>query len=43
MARATSSLPLPLSPVISTVASVGAARRIASKTFSSAGLRPTMR
>ena len=43
MARATSSLPTPLSPVISTVALVGAARLTASQTFCSAGLSPTMR
>ena len=43
MARATSSLPTPLSPVMRTVAFVGAARRIASPTFSSTGLRPTIR
>ena len=43
MARATSSLPTPLSPVMSTVAFVGAARRTASQTFSRAALRPTIR
>ena len=42
MARATSSLPTPLSPVISTVALVGAARRIASITFFRCGLSPTI-
>ncbi len=43
MARATSSFPTPLSPVMSTVAFVGAARRTASHTFSRAALCPTMR
>ena len=43
MARAASSFPTPLSPVRSTVALVGAARRMASHTFSRAGLWPTMR
>ena len=43
MARATSSLPTPLSPVMSTVAEVGAARRTASNTFWRTGLSPTMR
>ena len=41
IARATSSLPTPLSPVISTVAAVGAARRTASSTPRSAGPSPT--
>ena len=43
MARATSSLPTPLSPLTSTVAVVGAARRTASHTASRAALRPTIR
>jgi hypothetical protein len=36
-------LPTPLSPVMSTVALVGAARRIASHTFCSEALSPSMR
>ena len=40
MARAISSLPVPVSPLISTVASVAATRPIWSSTASSAGLRP---
>ena len=40
MARATTSLPVPLSPVISTVASVGATISISSVTFLIAGLLP---
>ena len=42
IARATSSLPTPLSPAMSTVAFVGAARRMASITFFSCGLSPTI-
>ena len=40
MARATTSLPVPLSPVISTVASVGATISISSHTFFMAGALP---
>ena len=40
MARATTSLPVPLSPVMSTVASVGATISISSVTFFMAGLLP---
>ena len=40
MARATTSFPVPLSPVISTVASVGATISISSTTFFMAGLLP---
>jgi len=43
IARATSSFPTPLSPVMKTVAFVGAARRTASQTFSRTGLCPTIR
>ncbi len=42
MARATNSLPVPLSPVISTVRSQLAKRRIWSNTSTIAGLLPTM-
>ena len=42
MARATSSLPVPLSPVISTQASRGATRAMRLKTVCMAGLRPTI-
>ena len=42
IARAISSLPVPVSPVISTVASVGATRLTLSSTASSAGDRPTI-
>ena len=42
MARAASSLPVPLSPVRITVLSLGAARRILAKTFFRAGESPTM-
>ena len=42
IARATSSLPTPLSPWMRTVLLVGAARPIASVTSSSAGLSPTI-
>ena len=42
MARAASSLPVPLSPVKSTVLSLGAARRILAKTFFMAGESPMM-
>ena len=41
--RATSSLPVPLSPLISTVAEVGATRSIIRFTAQSAGLRPISR
>ena len=40
--RATSSLPVPVSPAISTVARLGATRAIRSRTRSIAGLRPTI-
>ena len=40
MARATTSLPVPLSPVMRTVASVGATISISSVTFFMAGLLP---
>ena len=43
MARATSSLPVPLSPVISTGTSHAAKRRTCSKTSRIAGLLPTMK
>ncbi len=42
MARATSSLPVPFSPVTSTRPSEGAARRTRSKSFSIAGLEPSI-
>ena len=42
MARAISSLPVPVSPQIRTVASVAATRRTLSSTAASAGLRPTI-
>jgi hypothetical protein len=42
MAAATSSLPVPLSPVMSTVVSVGATFRITSKIARMLGWRPTM-
>jgi hypothetical protein len=42
MARATSSLPVPLSPVMSTVASVGAMRTMRPSTSRMAPLRPMM-
>ena len=43
IARATSSLPVPLSPVSSTVVSVGATFAARCSTSRSAGARPTMR
>ena len=42
IARASSSLPVPVSPVISTVASVGATRLACASIFSTASLSPTM-
>ena len=42
IARAISSLPVPVSPWIKTVASVGATRRTLSSTAVRAGLRPTI-
>ena len=43
MARATSSLPVPLSPVISTGTSQAAKRRTCSNTSNMTGLLPTMK
>ena len=42
MARATSSLPVPFSPVMSTRAAVGPTLSISSRTTWSAGLSPTI-